>query len=179
MDEESRLIRKIQKNKSRRAADLLVRKYYQEIYVYVYRQVGNKEDSMDISQEIFIGMLQTIDFFDNKQSSFRTWLYRIATNKVIDFRRKFKPITLSLDELEIEDATDHLKHLEESDLLARIEEYVSSFDDSTQTIFRLHIYDDRTFIEIAGITGLPESSVKSRYYRLQKKIRKEFSDYEI
>lgn len=176
MDEESRLILKIQRHRSKRAADLLVRKYYQEIYVYVYRQTNRKEDALDLTQDIFISALQTIGYYDPVISTFRTWLYRIATNKIIDFRRKYKPVTLSMDEIEIQNTIDYTLQFQNSQLLKEIEKYVSRFDDISQLIFRLHIYDDQSFKEISEISGLSESTVKSKFYRLQKRIREEFGN---
>ena len=108
MDPEIRLIRNIQRRRSRKAADLLVRNYYREIYVYVFRQLGNKEDAMDLTQDIFIAVLQSIDRFDSAKSTFRTWLYGIATHKVIDFRRKEKPAWLSLERMATTDRPDLL-----------------------------------------------------------------------
>lgn len=179
MNDDNKLILKIQKRRSRHASDLLVRQYYREIYVYVFRQLGNKDDAMDLTQDIFISVLQTIDYYDQNKSTFRTWLYRISTNKVIDFRRKHKPVILSVDEIEIEDTTDFSLRIQQSQSLKLIDDYVSGFDDRTQMIFRLHIYDDQTFREIAEATDMPEASVKTRFYRLQKHIREEFGDYEI
>lgn len=182
MEEENRLILKIQKHGSRSAADTLVRKYYQEIYVYVYRQIGDREDSMDLTQEIFISALQTIRYYDRKKSSFRTWLYRIATHKVIDHRRKSRVVTVSFDdpewEQEIPDPEDPFGRILDSELLRRIEEYVSGVEDQTQMIFRLHIYDEQPFKKIAEDLDLPENTVKTKYYRLQKLIRKEFGNDE-
>lgn len=179
--DETGLIRKIQKNASRTAADLLVRKYYQEIYVYVYRQIGNREDAMDLTQEIFISVLSTIRYYDPKKSSFRTWLYRIATNKVIDHRRHNKPIWQSLEDMETEiaDPRDAAVEFQNSQLLSDIEDFVSGADDSSQMIFRLHIYDDATFKDIAEVMNLSENTVKTKYYRLQNQIRKEFGDHEL
>ena len=176
MDPEIRLIRNIQRRRSRKAADLLVRNYYREIYVYVFRQLGNKEDAMDLTQDIFIAVLQSIDRFDSAKGSFRTWLYGIATHKVIDSRRREKPAWLSLDEAEIPDKTDYLEKLRDAELIRQIEEYVSGADETAQMIFRLHLFDEKSFREIAEITGLPEATVKTKYYRLQKKIREEFGE---
>ena len=97
---------------------------------------------MDLTQDIFISALQTIDYYDHHKSTFRTWLYRIATNKVIDFRRKSRPTILTLDEIEIPDPDDYTLKYQDSDLLRSVEEYVSGFDDSLQTIFRRHEQND-------------------------------------
>lgn len=176
MDPEIRLIRNIQRRRSRKAADSLVRAYYREIYVYIYRQLGSKEDAMDLTQDIFIAVLQSIDRFDSARGSFRTWLYGIATHKVIDFRRREKPAWLSLDEAEIPDETDHLEMLRDAELIRQIEDYASGADETAQMIFRLRLFNEKSFREIAEITGLPEATVKTKYYRLQKKIREEFGE---
>ena len=176
MDGESGLIRRIQRYGSRKAADLLVRGYYEEIYVYVFRQTGNRDDAMDLTQEIFIAALQSIGGYDSKKSAFRTWLYAIATHKVIDRRRAERVTLLPLEDDTAQEAPDELARLDDAALLRRIEGYVSGFDEETQTVFRLHIYDERSFREIAESLNMPEASVKTKYYRLQKRIREEFGN---
>ena len=176
MDGESGLIRRIQRYGSRKAADLLVRGYYEEIYVYVFRQTGNCDDAMDLTQEIFIAALQSIGRYDSKKSAFRTWLYAVATHKVIDRRRAERVTLLPLEDDAAQEAPDELARLDDAALLRRIEGYVSGFDEETQTVFRLHIYDERSFREIAESLNMPEASVKTRYYRLQKRIREEFGN---
>ena len=127
-------------------------------------------------------MLHSIGSYQEKLSSFRTWLYRIATNKVIDFRRKTAMDTISLEELgeaEIKDyiaKIDYENDMDQAELLQKIECFVSGFQTDVQQIFRLHIYGGQTFQEIAVLTEMPESSVKSKYYRLLKQVRREFYD---
>ena len=176
MDGESGLIRRIQKYGSRKAADLLVRGYYEEIYVYVYRQTGNRDDAMDLTQEIFIAALQSLGRYDSKKSAFRTCLYAVATHKVI-YRRRAEHVTLlPLEDDAAQEGPDELARLDDAELLRRIEGYVSGFDEETQTVFRLHIYDECSFREIAESLNMPEASVKTKYYRLQKRIREEFGN---
>ena len=176
MDGESGLIRRIQRYGSRKAADLLVRGYYEEIYVCVCRQVGNREDAMDLTQEIFIAVLQSIGRYDAAKSSFRTWLHAIAAHKVIDHRRTGHVTLLPLEEDIVQESSDELARLNDAELLRKIEAFVSGFDKETQTVFRLHVYDGCSFREIAESLNMPEASVKTKYYRLQKRIREEFSN---
>ena len=93
MEQESKWIRDIQRGGSRPAAERLVERYYDEIYVFVYRQTGQKEDAMDLTQSIFLAVLRALPSYDSKKAAFRTWLYRIAANKVIDARRQSRPVT--------------------------------------------------------------------------------------
>ena len=114
--EELHLIKKIQRNGDRAAADELVRYYYDEIYGFVRKQVFNADIALELTQEIFISMLKTARFYDMKRGAgFRTWLYRIATNKVVDwFRsRNYHKMTktISLDEVEPIDESDFTRQL--------------------------------------------------------------------
>jgi len=159
---------------NRADANALVSRYYDEIYVFSYRQLGNKDDAMDMTQDIFMSVLETLHGYDRRKSSFRTWLYRVATNKIIDRRRKTRPSAIPLDELEL--TNDFGERLEQSVFLSEILDKVAEYDAETQKIFRLHLYAGYGFPEIAAMLNKPESSVKSRYYRLLKTLKKEFGN---
>ncbi len=176
MDQEGKLIRDIQRHGSRSAADALISKYYDEIYVFSYRQIGSKEDAMDMTQEIFIAVLRSIQSYDSRKAGFRTWLYKIASNKVIDARRRFRPDIIPIEDREVPDTEDYAATVCNKVLLAQIERYVSALDPMTQSIFRLHLYADKPFPEISAILEQPESLIKARYYRLMGRLRKEFGD---
>ena len=70
MEQENKWIRDIQRGGSRQAAENLVERYYDEIYVFVYRQTGHKEDAMDLTQSIFLAILRALSTYDPKKASF-------------------------------------------------------------------------------------------------------------
>lgn len=190
MEQEKRWIRAAQKLGSRTAAERIVRRYYDEMYAFAYRQTGSKEDALDLVQSIFVAMLRSLPHYDARKASFRTWLYRIATNKVIDARRKARSTPVPLGESEeleklggiegelIADEGDLAAEVGNRELLGRIESYVSGFDAHVQAAFRLRLFGERTFPEIAAILNRPEPAVKAQYYRLLTRIRKEFDLHE-
>ncbi|MDD7289605.1 MAG: sigma-70 family RNA polymerase sigma factor [Clostridiales bacterium] len=175
MDQERKWVRAIQKKGDRQAADQLIRAYYDEIYRFVFRQTGQKEDAMDLTQEIFLAVLGALPAFDPRRASFRTWLYRIAANKVIDARRRVRWDLQTLAEEEPAAPEDFAGQIQDRLLLEQIEAYVSGLDPQVQGVFRLRVYGQRTFPEIAEALGQPEAAVKARYYRLMGRLRKEFS----
>ncbi len=177
MDQESKWIRDIQRHgdRAQASAEALIGAYYNEIYVFAYRQTGHKEDAMDLTQDIFLAVLRALPRFDRHKAGFRTWLYRIAANKSIDRRRRFRPVTVPLDGLELPLPEEFTQQLQDRQLLAQVEAYVARQDPQLQAVFRLHLYGDKSFPEIAAILGLGESAVKSQYYRLLGRLRKEFS----
>ena len=173
---EIKWIRNIRLFGSKKDADFLIRSYYDEIYRYVSRQLSGDADTYDLTQEIFISMLRSIKTYQKEQASFRTWLYHIATNKIIDYRRKKVPQTIALEETVVTDEKDFIQQIGQSELLYQIEVYVSCFPLNVQQVYRLHVYGEFTFEQISLSLHIPEGTVKSYYYRLQKKIRKEFYD---
>ena len=176
---EQKWIRAVLYHNSQDAANKLVAAYYDEIYAYVYRQVGNKEDALDLTQEGFIAMLQSLQCYNSRLAGFRTWLYHIVSHKVIDARRKARPEVFSLEEMdtEAEERGDFAEEMANRELLKEIEGYVSSFEPGIQEIYRLRLYGEQSFPEIAKAVGQPEAKIKAQYYRLLQKIRKEFGVY--
>ncbi len=179
VENEQKWIDKLKRKQKSKEADKLISKYYDEIYVYAYRQTQDKDLAMDLTQEIFISMLRSITLYDEKKASFRTWLYRIASNKIIDYRRSRQSrelLSIDTESFEVAVEPDFEQAMENSELISKIEEYVNSFDAGCQEIFRLRVFGEYGFAEIASAVSIPESTVKTNYYRMIKKIRKEFED---
>jgi len=97
------------------AYDGLVRRYQERIYATIYHMTANHEDANDLAQETFIKAYQALKSFKG-DSSFFTWVYRIAVNKTINFLKQRKNKThMSLNDLDFN--TEH-----DADLLALISE---------------------------------------------------------
>ena len=176
VDRENKWIREICRRGSRQAADKLVRAYYDEVYAYAYRQTARREDAMDMTQEIMIAALRSLPSFDDRKASFRTWLYRVASHKIIDWRRRQGPETLPLEEVELPAEDRSLEAVGDRLLLRQIERRIASLDPEAQSVFRLRVYGEKTFPEIGEILGIPENTAKSKYHRLIRQLRKEFGD---
>ncbi|BBI31264.1 RNA polymerase sigma factor [Cohnella abietis] len=175
MDTESTWIKQIKLKSSQGAADALVSSYYKQIYAYVYKQTMNKEIAMDLTQEIFINMLQSLPHFDGKRASFRTWLYKIATNRIIDYYRS-KAYKISRASVTLEDeligTVDFTLMVENKQQVEDIVAVVNQMDVSAQQIFRLKFFAEYTFVEISALLQFSESTVKTKYYSMIKKIKK-------
>ena len=182
MYDEQKIIRTIQRKADRAAADKLVRRYYDEIHGFMRKQTRNEEDALDLTQETFISVLRTIKGYDPKKGAcFRTWLYRVAANKAVDFfRARSARITdtVPLEDMEIAEEGDLINRLADKLLLERILAVVNTLPTDAQTIFRLRVFADWTFPQIAESLGLPDSTVRSKYHRLVATLRKELPNDE-
>lgn len=183
MEKEKHWIKLVKSKSDKISANKLISKYYKEIYSYVYKQTINKELSMDITQEIFIRVLKSIESYDDKKSSFRTWLYRVSTYSIVDYYRskyyKYSTITTSISDVDdIKNDIDLTISIEYKEDVERIMETVNKLDISIQHILRLKLFSEYTFIEISEILNIPESTVKTRYYSIIKRIKSDLEEWE-
>lgn len=184
-----RLIDAIVVRRSHRAADKLVRTYYSMVYRSVFIHVTSLEEAENLTQETSIAALRALESYDASKGAFATWLLRIASNKVIDSHRRTRPVvslesssTVTDDnhsgsKAELPDArADPYTATMNIDLLHRIERFITLEDEQSQTIYRMRIYGQCPFQDIAAALDMPEPAVKARYYRLIAKLRKEFGN---
>ena len=174
-------IRKIQQKHDEKSADKLTRKYYNEMYIFVYKQTLDEQLALDLTQEIFIRMLRSITSYDEKKASFRTWLYRIATNHCIDYLRskqyQMKQVTVyEVDEEQVE-PDDGILHLEYKEQYEAVNALLDKQSETIQEIVRHKIFAELTFAEIAKLLHMPEATVKTNYYKAIRKLRKGMEAY--
>ena len=181
-DLEKRWIRRIQNNGHEASANKLIHKYYKEIFVYTYKQLFDQQLSMDLTQEIFIRTLQTIALFDENKASFRTWLYRIASNHCTDyFRSKAFQTAKHIDivervEVSGEDAV--LKEILHKQQLHDIQQALATVDDLERQIVLGKLVDNLKFQQLADDLHVPLSTVKTKYYKGLKQLKQKLEvDY--
>lgn len=185
MHSDNQLIRKVKRAGDRRAADELLKRYYREIYAFAYRQVSNQELAMDLTQDIFLAVLQGLISFDERKAKFRTWLYTVASNKITDyFRSKYhRQHVLEQELCEWEQSTDMfcfdedvLRQIYGKELISRSMAIIVEYGNEWVRIFQMKLFLEETFEEIARQLHLSENTVKSRYYAMIKRLRKELAD---
>lgn len=165
---------------------ILFDKYRQPLYYHVLKLVRDKEIIEDLLQEIFLKAFDNIASF-NPDYAFSTWLYRITTNHSIDFLRKKKLKTLSLDEpiqtkdgnmsIEIEDESTAADDLVMKKQRARIlKEALDSLPDKYRDIIRMRHIDELSYQEIAELLDLPLGTVKAHIFRARELLYKSLKD---
>ncbi|MFB0845235.1 RNA polymerase sigma factor [Paenibacillus oleatilyticus] len=177
MDNEQRWITKLKRNVKDPAANRLISKYYKEMYAFIYMQTLDAELSLDLAQEIFISVLKSIKSYDSGKASFRTWIYKLASHRLVDYYRsrsyRYVQIVESLEDYELEDGQDPAVSLEYKEDVEQVVSLVNQLDAPTQQIVRLKLFGEYTLQEIAESEQVPLSTVKTRYYAALKWIRKQ------
>jgi RNA polymerase sigma-70 factor (ECF subfamily) len=156
--------------------DQLIVRYQHRLLRYLLFLTGSRELAEDLFQEVWMRVLVRGGQFNGK-ARFDTWLFTIARNLVIDYRRK--RTLASLDELfdgssdddrpmsfEISDGQptpfDRIVGGEDR---ARVAEAMLSLDTVYREVLVLRFHEDLSLQEIAAVTRAPLSTVKSRLYR--------------
>ena len=168
-----------------KAYETLLKKYRNLVYHVMIRMVRNPQEAEDLCQEAFIKAFNALASF-NEEFAFSTWLMKIATNNCIDFLRKKKLRTYSIDEpiqykdekVKIE-VPDH-DPTQEKQLIAEerkvlIDNAIQSLPPRYRHVIVLRHKEEKSYEEIAELLKLPLGTVKARIFRaremLNKKIR--------
>lgn len=157
----------------------LVRRYQRPIVSYVYRMLGDHDASLDVSQEVFIKVYNSIDRYSSEYK-FSTWLYRIAHNAAIDHLRRNSVHTHSLEiegqdgayEIQIESsARNPEQEQERNERISEIEEVISGLPPAYRELLLLRHARELSYEEMVEVTGLPLGTVKNRLFRAREMMR--------
>ena len=153
--------------------DRLIEQYQFRLFRYLLYVTGNKERAEDFCQETWIRVLERGHQYDGK-SKFEAWLFAIARNLVLDWHRRKKPQSIDSLAGPEEDAAfdvrdEHSQSPLEQVLHAEQKSGVQRSLEKVPAVYRevlvLRFQEEMQLDEIAGITGAPISTVKSRLYR--------------
>ena len=155
------------KNNDSDAMDLLYEKYNKLVYGVAFSILKNKENSEDVTQEVFSKLLK-LDKNLLPEHGEASWLYTVAKNETIQFLRKYKA-TLDIDELyTLESESDQIDDIVDMESYYKLIENLSKLD---QEIISLRILSDFTFEKIAQMLNMTLGTVQWRYYKALHSIK--------
>ena len=159
----------------------LVRRYQSRILAHLSRMVGNRDDALDLSQEIFVKVFQALDRY-NPEFKFSTWLFRIAGNAAIDHLRKRRLRTIPLEPSDSEgqrvsspeyrnlepDPYATLRNAERGDAIASA---IQNLPQEFRELIALRHFTGLSYEEIAEIKGMPLGTVKNKLFRARAVLK--------
>ncbi len=162
------------------AFEVLVQRYQKKVYNTVLRLAGHAAEAEDLSQEVFLKLYRGLSSFRG-ESSFSTYLYRIAANTAIDALRRASPQAISLSaedeegepyELALSDGEPlPLELLEREERRAAIREAIDALPPHHRTVIVLREIEGMSYQEIARVLSVEEGTVKSRINRARAGLR--------
>jgi RNA polymerase sigma factor (sigma-70 family) len=170
------------------AFDTLVQKYQERVYATIYHMTSNHEDANDLTQETFIKAYKALQSFKG-DSSFFTWVYRIAVNKTINFLKGRKnKIHLSLNDLDFNAEHDPelvtfisektpRRDLNLAELQEKLNEGMQKLSDVHRLVVTLHDVQGLSHEEISKIMDCNTGTVRSRLFYARQQLQGYLSDY--
>jgi RNA polymerase sigma factor (sigma-70 family) len=167
-----------------KAFEKLLKKYRKSVYYMLLKMVNNTDDAEDLTQEAFAKAFNSLGRFDPKYA-FSTWLFRIATNNCIDFIRKKRVSTVSIDSPYETDDGDSItfdirdNDFNPDDLMLRKQrrEYlqiaVDKLPDKYKQLVDLRYFQEMSYEEVADFLQLPLGTVKAQLFRARELLGEE------
>jgi len=187
-DSDLAIVRRVQ-NGDVAAFDQLVLKYRGRVYSVVYNLTSNREDAADLTQDAFIKSFQSINRFQG-QSSFFTWLYRIAVNSTLTHLRKNRLRTFfSFEKINeddkvsaeviaaMTDATGADRETFARELQEKLNEAMQKLSIKHRTVITLFEIDGLGHQEIAEIMNCSVGTVRSRLHYAKQLLQSELQPY--
>lgn len=170
------------------AYEQLVQRYHTKIYGLVYGMTSNREDAEDVVQDVFVKAWKAMSHF-REQSSFYTWLYRIALNQTINFRKKRnRRKNTSFDEFDpdIKQAESYrefsskgspLRKMSLSEFQEKMNEALLTLSDKHRAVVVMHDVQGMPHLEIAKIMNCSEGTIRSRLFYAHKQLQVQLAEF--
>jgi RNA polymerase sigma-70 factor (ECF subfamily) len=173
------------KKGDRIAFEILMRKYYPRILNFVYRFLGNRQLSEDLTQDVFLKVYKSARRY-RPRSKFQTWLYTIAKNSCLNELRRNRGQMVSLDEPFSPDERVHKKEISDphadpageffqKEKKALIQAAINNLPENQRIAVLLRRYENFSYVEIAATLNVSEKAVKSLLSRAKVNLRKKLS----
>lgn len=163
-----------------KSMEILVERYRQALFSWLLGMTGNRSDAEDLFQEIWMRVIKNAGRFSNV--SFKAWLWKIAKNLLIDFRRKRRP-DVSLDavaednEVPLVDRlvapdVDPARQIEMDDMTRSVMKAVATLPEMQREVFLMRTQGEFSFNEIAAALGIPLNTALGRMHDAMNKLKK-------
>jgi len=181
MHEDQDLVRRTLRG-DKGAFEMIVLRYQQPLLNYVGRMLGERETALDLCQEVFVKAYGSLRSY-RPEYKFSTWLYKIASNSVIDSWRKKKLPMISIEAgpedeagsmpIQVpDDKPSVVRRYELGELRARIDAALAELPVALREAFVWRHVNGLSYEEMAEIKGLPMGTVKNRVFQAKERLRK-------
>lgn len=144
--------------------------YVRQVYTFIYYKTHHKETAEDLTSETFFKALKNIQQFDQSRS-FRSWLYSIAHNSVIDHFRMSRP-TSDIDDIwDLPSEDNVVRDVETKHAFAEVQKHLASLTSIQREIITMRLWQELSYKEIAEIVGKSEANCKTIYSRAIAQLR--------
>jgi RNA polymerase sigma-70 factor, ECF subfamily len=156
---------------NKEAFSALYEQYVDRIFAYFRYRVPDEATAEDLTSQTFLKALSRINNFSEQKGSFKTWLYTIARNQLIDYYRSNR-ITFDLEGAQELASNEDVSAAAAARLqLETVQKYLATLPESQREIIKLRLWDELSYEEIAAATGRTVASCKMMFSRTVRTMR--------
>jgi RNA polymerase sigma-70 factor, ECF subfamily len=149
----------------------LYRRYGGELYGFALNALGDRGLAEEVVQDAFTSVWRHAEDFDPERGSFRSWLYGVARNRIVDLRRRAAVRPRLADGVEPDEAGALDESLEQAALRWQVAAALAHLSPEHRAVIRLAHFEALSLREISEATNLPLGTVKSRAYYALRHLR--------
>lgn len=154
----------------------MVGRYAKRVFAMIARMVPDTMDAQELTQDTFLRAFSHIGGYDPQRSSLSTWLCRIGYRLALDFLKRRRPLTVTIENDENMCDEDVELSTGREELIEQLMELVDELPDEERMLVTLYYFEDRPLTEIAYIMDVEAKVLAKRLYRTRKKLYKKLND---
>lgn len=154
----------------------LVRRYENRLFRSMAQALASRDDAQDICQDAFVRVWEKLPTF-RQESSFYSWLFRIAFNIAVTQRRRSRVRPSSLDDanertgFEVSEMSDPARGLQVTERQRAVQQALAELSEEYRLVLVLKEMDELSYDEIAGVLGCPLGTIRSRIHRARAELK--------
>jgi RNA polymerase sigma-70 factor (ECF subfamily) len=174
-DDLDHLVVKMKKG-DRKATAALYDDLAPKLYGFIYARTSSRDTAQDLSQEIFVKLIEHVGSFDVKKGRFTIWFWRMARNTLIDHYRQKKAMPFSqFDDSEVENMSiGEIPDIDAVMAHRKLKKLMTTFTQEEKELFELRFVAEMPYKDISHMLAKPEGTLRVAALRLKERIQKEF-----
>ena len=171
IQEEYLLVKAAQKNPRR--FSVLYERYYRQMFLFIYKRVDEEENAADVTSQVFLKAMLSLEKYQFRDLPFSAWLYRIAINEVNQyFRETRNQRTVSMESRDLPLLMEEVEEPSDDAAIQRMLSVMQALSPEEVEMIELRYFEKMPFREVADIYGITENNAKVRMYRILEKMKK-------
>lgn len=175
---DAEIVKQIQGDHTRnQGLQLMMNRYQERLYWVINTIVQNHDDTDDVLQNTFIKAYKNISGFESRSSLF-TWLYRIATNEALTFKKsKQKKSTVAIMDYSASVYGMTSNDNSEEEVIRKLNLALEELPERQKQVFKMRYFDELNYEEMGQLLDLSEGALKASYHHAIKKIEQYLVEY--
>lgn len=149
-------------------------RYYEALFRFIYKRTADQNLTADLTQQVFLKVMQNITSYQFKGLPFSAWLYRIATNEVLQyFRQHQKARIICIEDTNVSDIQEAIHDDQEAiqQDIGVMENAIRELSEHEIQLLEMRFFEKRSFKEVGDILNITENNAKVKTYRLLDKLK--------